>query len=111
MSRPRSPGTLAVDRISPLHQPAVQPIQVAMVSKGHARETAMASVFPADWRNVARRLLVLTLLVFAVTARVEVVSFALHKFGSGAPVPRTTYLPRFTEIAAAEGRAYRDFPA
>ena len=81
-----------------------------MVSKAHARETVMASVSPADWRSVARRLLVLTLLVFAVTARVEVVSFALHKFGSGAPVPPTTYLPRFTEIAAAEGRAYRDFP-
>jgi hypothetical protein len=50
------------------------------------------------------------LLVLAVVARVQQVSSSIHTFESGRPVPRTTYLPRFTEIAAAEGRAYRDFP-
>jgi hypothetical protein len=50
------------------------------------------------------------LLVFAVVARVQQVSSTIHTFESGQPVPRTTYLPRFAEIAAAEGRAYRDFP-
>jgi hypothetical protein len=49
------------------------------------------------------------LLVFAVSARVQQVSSSIHRFESGRPVPRMTYLPRFTEIAAAEGRAYRDF--
>lgn len=68
----------------------------------------MAGISREDWKGVARRLVLFGLLVFAVVARVEQVSSALHRFGSGS-VPRTTYLPRFTEIAAAEGRAYRDF--
>jgi hypothetical protein len=70
----------------------------------------MASISLEDWRSVARRLVLFALLVFALTARVGEVSFALHQFESGPPVSRLTYLPRFTEIAAAEGRPYRDFP-
>ncbi len=70
----------------------------------------MASIAGEDWRSVARRLVLVALLVLAIVARVEQVSSLVHTFGSGQPVPRTTYLPRFTEIAAAEGRAYRDFP-
>jgi Glycosyltransferase family 87 len=81
-----------------------------MVPKAQVRLSTMASVPPADWRSVARRLVLFALLVFSVVARVEQVSSSIHTFGSGRPVPRTTYLPRFTEIAAAEGRAYRDFP-
>ena len=70
----------------------------------------MASIAGEDWRSVARRLVLVAILVFAVVARVEQVSSSLHWFGSERPIPRTTYLPRFTEIGAAEGRAYRDFP-
>ena len=70
----------------------------------------MASISLEDWRSVARRLVLFALLVFALTARVGEVSFALHQFESGPPVSRLTYLPRFTEIAGAEGRPYRDFP-
>ncbi len=70
----------------------------------------MASISIEDWRSVARRLVLLALLVFAVTARAGELSFALRQLGSGPPVSRLTYLPRFTEIAAAEGRPYRDFP-
>ena len=81
-----------------------------MVSKLDVRVAAVASIAGEDWRSVARRLVLLGLLVFAVVARVEQVSSSLQWFGSGRPVPRTTYLPRFTEIGAAEGRAYRDFP-
>jgi hypothetical protein len=81
-----------------------------MVSKLDIRVAAVASIAGEDWRSVARRLALVALLVVAVVARVEQVSSSLHTFGSGAAVPRTTYLPRFTEIAAAEGRAYRDFP-
>jgi hypothetical protein len=81
-----------------------------MASKLDVRVAAVARIADEDWRSVARRLALVALLVFAVVARVEQVSYSLHTFGSGAAVPRTTYLPRFTEIAAAEGRAYRDFP-
>jgi Glycosyltransferase family 87 len=82
-----------------------------MVSKAHVRLATMATLSPADWRGVARRLVLFALLVLAVVARVQQVSSSIRTFESGRPVPRTTYLPRFTEIAAAEGRAYRDFPA
>ena len=71
---------------------------------------AVASLSGEDWRSVARRLVPFALLVVAVVPRVEEVSLLLHKFESGQTVSRATYLPRFTEIAAAEGRAYRDFP-
>jgi hypothetical protein len=71
---------------------------------------AVASLSHEDWRSVARRLVLFALLVLAVVPRVEEVSLLLHKFESGQTVSRATYLPRFTEIAAAEGRAYRDFP-
>jgi hypothetical protein len=37
-------------------------------------------------------------------------SISLRRFESGPPVRPTTYVARFTEIAAAEGRPYRDFP-
>ena len=71
---------------------------------------AVASISREEWRSVARRLVLFALLVFALTARVGELSFALRQFESGPPVSRLTYLPRFTEIAAAEGRPYRDFP-
>jgi hypothetical protein len=71
---------------------------------------AVASLSGEDWRSVARRFVPFALLVLAVVPRVEEVSLLLHKFESGQTVSRATYLPRFTEIAAAEGRAYRDFP-
>jgi hypothetical protein len=35
---------------------------------------------------------------------------SLRQFESGPPVAPTTYVARFTEIAATEGRPYRDFP-
>src|SRR6266540_614481 len=75
-----------------------------------ARVVAVASLSGEDWRSVARRLVPFALLVVAVVPRVEEVSLLLRKFESGQTVSRATYLPRFTEIAAAEGRAYRDFP-
>ena len=81
-----------------------------MVSKLDARVAAVANIAGEDWRSVARRLALVALLVRAVVARVQQVSSLVRTFESGRPVPRTTYLPRFTEIAAAEGRAYRDFP-
>jgi hypothetical protein len=59
---------------------------------------------------MAGRLVLVALLVVALAARAEQISSSLHTFATGAPVPRTTYLPRFTEIAAAEGRPYRQFP-
>jgi hypothetical protein len=71
---------------------------------------AVASISREDWRSVAGRLVLFALLVFALTARVGELSFALRRFESGPPVSRLTYLSRFTEIAAAEGRPYRDFP-
>lgn len=61
-------------------------------------------------KSAAGRLMLLAIVVFAVTARVAELSVALHTLDSGPPVSRLTYLPRFTEIAAAEGRPYRDFP-
>ena len=81
-----------------------------MVSKLHARMAAVPSIAGEDFRTVAGRLALVALLVFSVVARVEQVSFSLHQFGSGSSVPRMAYIPRFTEIAVAEGRAYRDFP-
>ena len=81
-----------------------------MVSKLDVRATTLASVAGQDRRTVAKRLALIALLVLAVVGRVEQVSSSLHRFGSGQPVPQTTYLPRFTEIAAAEGRPYRDVP-
>jgi Glycosyltransferase family 87 len=80
-----------------------------MVSKAHVRIATMGTVSSADRKELARRLLLFALLVLAVVARVQQVSSSMHTFESGRPAPRTTYLPRFTEIAAAEGRAYRDF--
>ncbi|HVH53239.1 MAG TPA: glycosyltransferase 87 family protein [Actinomycetota bacterium] len=71
---------------------------------------AVASLSREEWRSVAGRLVLFGLLVFALTARAQEVSIQLHRFESGPPVDRTTYLPRLTEIAAAEGRPYRDFP-
>jgi hypothetical protein len=70
----------------------------------------MVSVAREDWRSAAAKLVLFALVVFSVAARAEEVSLSLGRFGSGPSVPRTTYLPRFTEIAAAEGRPYRDFP-
>jgi hypothetical protein len=70
----------------------------------------VASISREDWRSVAAELVLFALLVFALTARVGELSFALRQLESGPPVSRLTYLPRFTEIAAAEGRPYRDFP-
>jgi len=59
---------------------------------------------------MARRLALFGLLVFGVTAHVVGVSVWLRQFESGPPVRSTTYVARFTEIAATEGRPYRDFP-
>jgi hypothetical protein len=50
------------------------------------------------------------LLVFGITAHAVVLSISLRQFESGPPVRPTTYVARFTEIAATEGRPYRDFP-
>lgn len=70
----------------------------------------MASVSPEDWRRVARRLALLALLVVGITAHTGEFLISLRQFESGPPVKPTTYVSRFTEIAAAEGRPYRDFP-
>ncbi|MGH7588361.1 MAG: hypothetical protein ACRELU_07205, partial [Gemmatimonadota bacterium] len=70
----------------------------------------MASVSREDWRAVARRLALLALLVVGITAHAQQFFSSLRQFGSGPPVAPTTYVARFTEIAAAEGRPYRDFP-
>ena len=70
----------------------------------------MASVSRQDWGRVARRLALLALLVVGITAHAEEFLISLHQFESGPPVKPTTYVSRFTEIAAAEGRPYRDFP-
>ncbi|HEX9123214.1 MAG TPA: glycosyltransferase family 87 protein [Actinomycetota bacterium] len=70
----------------------------------------MASSSREDWRSLARRLVLFALLVIGVTAHGEQISSSLRQFESGPPVPRTTYVSRFTEIAAAEGMPYRDFP-
>jgi Glycosyltransferase family 87 len=81
-----------------------------MVSKLQARGAAVASVSREDRRRVARRLALLALLVVGITAHAEEFLISLHQFESGPPVKPTTYVSRFTEIAAAEGRPYRDFP-
>jgi hypothetical protein len=59
---------------------------------------------------VARRLVLFALLVFGVTAHAVGLSISLREFESGPQVRSTTYVARFTEIAATEGRPYRDFP-
>jgi hypothetical protein len=70
----------------------------------------VASVSREDWRSPARRFALLALLVVGVTAHAEQFLISLRQFESGPPVKPTTYVSRFTEIAAAEGRPYRDFP-
>ena len=70
----------------------------------------MAIVSREDWRRVARRLALLALLVVGITAHTGEFLISLRQFESGPPVKPTTYVSRFTEIAAAEGRPYRDFP-
>jgi Glycosyltransferase family 87 len=71
---------------------------------------AVARISREDWRSVAGRLALFAMLVFGVTAHAVGLSASLHRFESGAPVRPTTYVARFTEIAATEGRPYRDFP-
>ena len=88
----------------------VAPIQPGMVSKLDVRVAAFASIADGDWRSAARRLALIALLVVGITAHAEQLLISLRQFGSGPPVPPTTYVSRFTEIAAAEGRPYRDFP-
>src|SRR6266545_4202324 len=122
ISRRRTPGTLALDPIfpsqtfarqslaEPLHRPAVAPIQAGMITKLQDRETVMAGISRDDWRDVARRLALLALLVVGITAHAVQFYLSLRQFESGPPVAPTTYVARFTEIASAEGRPYRDFP-
>jgi hypothetical protein len=81
-----------------------------MVSKLQDREAAVASISREEWRSVARRFALLALLVVGITAHAAQFYLSLRQFESGPPVARTTYVARFTEIAAAEGRPYRDFP-
>jgi Glycosyltransferase family 87 len=81
-----------------------------MISKLQDRETAVARTAREDWRDVARRFALLALLVVGITVHAEQVFLSLREFGSGPPVAPTTYVARFTEIASAEGRPYRDFP-
>jgi hypothetical protein len=81
-----------------------------MVSKLQSRGAAVTSVPREDWRGVARRFALLALLVVGITAHAEEFLISLRQFESGPPVKPTTYVSRFTEIAAAEGRPYRDFP-
>jgi hypothetical protein len=71
---------------------------------------AVARISREDWRSAAGRLVLFAMLVFGVTAHAVGLSISLHRFESGMPVRPTTYVARFTEIAAAEGRPYRDFP-
>jgi hypothetical protein len=70
----------------------------------------VARIAREDWRSVAGRLVLFALLVFGITAHAVVLSISLRQFESGPPVRPTTYVARFTEIAATEGRPYRDFP-
>jgi hypothetical protein len=72
--------------------------------------TAVAALDPDRWEVTAKRMVLLALVVLALTARFTQVTGALHRLESGPEATRLTYLPRFTEIAAAEGRPYRDFP-
>jgi hypothetical protein len=71
---------------------------------------AVARISREDWRSAAGRLVLFAMLVFGITAHAVGLSISLHRFESGTPVRPTTYVARFTEIAAAEGRPYRDFP-
>jgi hypothetical protein len=72
--------------------------------------TAVAALHPDRWQVTAKRMVLLALFVLAVTARLVQVTGALHRLESGQEASQLTYLPRFTEIAASEGRPYRDFP-
>jgi hypothetical protein len=71
---------------------------------------AVARISREDWRSAAGRLALFAMLVFGVTAHAVGLSASLHRFESGTPVRPTTYVARFTQIAATEGRPYRDFP-
>ena len=68
---------------------------------------AVARISREDWRSAAGRLVLFAMLVFGVTAHAVGLSISLHRFESGTPVRPTTYVARFTEIAAAEGRSFR----
>jgi len=81
-----------------------------MVFKLLDREAAVASIPEEEWRSVVRRFALLALLVVGITAHAVQFYLSLRQFESGPPVARTTYVARFTEIAATEGRPYRDFP-
>jgi hypothetical protein len=81
-----------------------------MVFKLLDREAAVASIPEEEWRSVARRFALLALLVVGITAHAVQFYLSLRQFESGPPVAPTTYVARFTEIAATEGRPYRDFP-
>jgi hypothetical protein len=81
-----------------------------MISKLQGREAAVAIISGEDWRDVARRLALLTLLVVGITAHAAQFFLSLRQFESGPPVAPTTYVARFAEIGSAEGRPYRDFP-
>jgi hypothetical protein len=59
-------------------------------------------------RDAIRSLAFVALIAFALAARVGVAAFQLNNLSSG-PEATGTYLPRFTQIAEAEGRPYRDF--
>ena len=72
--------------------------------------TAVAVLHPDRWQVAAKRLALLALVVLALTARFTGLMGSLHRLESNPSVSRLTYLPRFTEIAAEEGRPYRDFP-
>jgi hypothetical protein len=69
---------------------------------------AEATISRDEWRRAASRLALFALFVFGVTAHAVGASVWLRQFESGEPVRPTTYVARFTEIAATEGRPYRD---
>ena len=71
---------------------------------------AVARISRDDWRSAAGRLALFAMLVFGLTAHAVGLSISLHRFESGTQVRPGTYVARFTEIAAPEGRPYRDFP-
>ena len=81
-----------------------------MSSKLQDREASVASTSREEWRSVARRFVLLALMVVGITAHTAQFFLSLRQFESGPPVASTTYVARFTEIAVAEGRPYRDFP-
>jgi hypothetical protein len=70
----------------------------------------VARISREDWRSAAGQLVLFAMLVFGVTAHAVGLWASLQRFESGTPVRPTTYVARFTEIAAAEGRPYRDVP-